>query len=167
MAPLSDTPWLPPDCIEWLSDLIHSGEIHKVLEFGCGGSTVWFAGLSCIVHTFDKDVAWGAAVMLAGCPVTIAKQPYNAVLSRVPENWADLVLVDGRDRVKCVQSSEAMVRPGGWLLLDNAERDRYKPIFHMLRKWPTTVFECHDKKERGCRYSEKGVWRAVAWRRPK
>ena len=50
----------------------------------------------------------------------------------------DLVIIDGRERVECVRRTRSHVRSEGYLLIDNAERERYAPIVDMLRDWVVT-----------------------------
>lgn len=48
----------------------------------------------------------------------------NAILD-YPENYFDVILIDGRARTSCVAVSFSRLKPGGILVLDNAEREYY------------------------------------------
>ncbi len=50
---------------------------------------------------------------------------YASVIDRYPEESFDLVLVDGRARPSCVMHAVSRIKKGGWLILDNSERDYY------------------------------------------
>ena len=46
-----------------------------------------------------------------------------------------IIIVDGRDRVLCVQSSLPKLKSGGWLILDNSERPEYGAAIDMMAGW--------------------------------
>lgn len=50
---------------------------------------------------------------------------YVKSIDEYPINYFDLVLVDGRSRPACMHHSFSRVKPGGLLILDNAEVDYY------------------------------------------
>lgn len=165
---VGSVPWLVPECVEWLAGVARPGM--RVLEFGSGGSTIWFAERGCEVVSIEHDADWWGAVAarVQGREVTcaLAKRPYASVaLELLGPCSVDLVLIDGRDRVACAAVVPRVLRPGGWLLLDNAERERYQPIFDRFCEWPLRRWECRDQRRREVRYAEGGVWVTVAWRR--
>lgn len=51
---------------------------------------------------------------------------YASSIDSFSDNYFDVVLVDGRSRPSCLQHSLPKVKPGGLLVLDNAERDYYR-----------------------------------------
>lgn len=57
---------------------------------------------------------------------------YVSAIDAFPDTSFDLVLVDGRARPGCMAHAAAKVRPGGALLLDNAERPAYAGAIHAL-----------------------------------
>ncbi|MFQ5415479.1 MAG: hypothetical protein ACE5FL_00375 [Myxococcota bacterium] len=68
-----------------------------------------------------------------------------------------LVSVDGRARVACVRESIPKVRDGGYLVLDNSERDRYREAFELLSR-----YECLDFSGLGPFCTEP--WSTTVWR---
>ncbi len=50
---------------------------------------------------------------------------YVTSIEDYPDEYFDLVLIDGRSRVSCLFHAQNKVKKGGWIVLDNAERDRY------------------------------------------
>lgn len=50
---------------------------------------------------------------------------YAAQIDEFPDNTFDLVIIDGRVRNSCIVHAAPKVRPGGLLVLDNAERPHY------------------------------------------
>ena len=60
---------------------------------------------------------------------------YANAIASFEENSLDFVLVDGRSRVACGLAAINKVKPGGLLVLDNAERERYSPLKEALKGW--------------------------------
>lgn len=65
---------------------------------------------------------------------------YCAQINEFPEAYFDLVIVDGRARSSCVYHAMTKVKPGGWILLDNSEREDYRPGIKALRGWKRKDF---------------------------
>ena len=76
----------------------------------------------------------------------------DAILDFGPDSF-DVVSVDGRARVACALNALSRLRPGGLLVLDNSEWEKYAPVFAATSGWPRRDFE-------------NGVWRTTLWRRP-
>jgi hypothetical protein len=86
---------------------------------------------------------------------------YVAQVDAWPDNHFDLIVVDGRARPACVRRSLPKVKPGGWLLLDNAERPRYQPALAelALSGWTKRDFS-------GPGPYHPAFWRTWAWQKP-
>lgn len=87
-------------------------------------------------------------------------QRYVTFIDSFSDAAFDLVVVDGRARPSCIQHGMAKVKPGGFLLLDNAERQHYARAKTRL---DAAEWERHDFTGPGpyCRQ----FWETVAWRR--
>jgi hypothetical protein len=48
----------------------------------------------------------------------------------------DFALIDGRARVETALNCWPKIKEGGFLILDNSERDRYKPLFSIFSEYP-------------------------------
>ena len=72
---------------------------------------------------------------------------------RYPDQSFDVVLVDGRARVECALNALDKIKPGGFLILDNSEWEKYGPIFRVVTAWGRLVFE-------------NGVWQTTIFQRP-
>lgn len=59
-------------------------------------------------------------------------EKYAKAIRQFPENHFDVVLVDGRARPSCIQESLPHLKPGGWLVVDNMERDYYWTAFRAV-----------------------------------
>lgn len=124
-------PWLHPAVVAYMDLLIEPG--FRVLEHGSGGSTIWFAERAAHVDTVEHNPEWAKAVEAeTGDNVTVH-------LNAPPRNFYgkdyDLLLIDGNsdDRNDWVQNATRMVKPGGIVVLDNANRPQYRPYMEGLR----------------------------------
>lgn len=60
---------------------------------------------------------------------------YYSYIDQYPDASFDFIIVDGRARVECAQHAIPKLKPGGMLILDNAERVRYRAIHEQLKEW--------------------------------
>lgn len=86
--------------------------------------------------TISDDITDPAGFLSSDFP----GRPLRSYVSRIdayPDGYFDIVLVDGRARPSCVAHALPKVAPGGWLLLDNAERPEYRPAQALVsaREW--------------------------------
>jgi hypothetical protein len=140
----SRMPWLPFRVIDLLQH--HLTPHSRVFEFGGGGSTLWFAHRVGTVVTVEHDEAWFQMLQASvrdspGCRV-IHHGPeddyadYVESIGSFPDGHFDVVVVDGRQRVRCVEAAMPKVRPGGLLILDDSNRAKYTTAFDIAREWP-------------------------------
>jgi len=152
-------PWLTFDSIDFLDHTVGAG--WKVLEYGSGGSTLYWGVRGCTCVSVEHDSAWFATLdrkvasstMLdrrlvppgppGSAPVTAdpadpehyvsfgseflgrSFESYARQADAFPDGYFDLVLVDGRARPSCIKHAVPKVRLGGWMVLDNSDRDYY------------------------------------------
>lgn len=76
----------------------------------------------------------------AAFPQNFAPRPgyvaYVSELLKFEDESIDFLLVDGRARTECALTGIKKLKPGGMLVLDNAERERYKPVHEAVHAWP-------------------------------
>lgn len=63
-------------------------------------------------------------------------QKYSSRINEFPDNYFDFVLIDGRDRVRCLINALPKVKEDGLILLDQSERPHYKEIHETLAIYP-------------------------------
>lgn len=159
-------PWLPFRVMERLEQKLD--RTSKVAEFGGGGSTLWFADRVGEVVTIEHDQEWfpileRALADLPGCTLEFhsaddAYADYVPALDRFPDGYFDVVVVDGRERVRCFEAAIPKVAPGGLLILDDTERDRYRPAFEAV-DWPRVTY-------RGFAPTQSLPAQSTVWERP-
>ncbi len=62
-------------------------------------------------------------------------ETYVKTIELFPDESFDLVFIDGRARPSCILHSRSKVRPGGFIMLDNSERERYQMSKDLLIDW--------------------------------
>ncbi len=162
-------PWLTREAIEILDRTIFPKT--KLFEFGAGGSTIWYAERCLFVDSIEHDPAWlrfvtsaivhykirNACVFYGSSDNNYAHYLDFAaeILGRDGQKFGpyDVVVVDGRCRVKSVRIAAPHVRPGGRIVLDNAERPYYAPVREILKGWEV-------------RETSNGLWRTDIYRKP-
>lgn len=124
-------PWI---CIPAIGALAKRLEPeHQVWEWGSGRSTAWMAPRCKRLISIENDPAWHAKVTLqlqsadrlhAECRLIEDPDAYVNAISTEPCESLDLVLVDGPTplRAGCLLQALPKVRPGGWVVLDDAQR---------------------------------------------
>ncbi|NES76927.1 MULTISPECIES: class I SAM-dependent methyltransferase [unclassified Okeania] len=140
------TPLLTKEAIKFLENFLKQKPDAKVLEFGSGGSTIWLSKLTKNLTSIEHDGMWFNQVKdriqkQKNChPVEmkLLARPYHTICEKFPAESLDLIIVDGRDRVKCFEASIKLLKPGGILMLDDAQRERYQQAQDLLKDWQFT-----------------------------
>lgn len=100
----------------------------RVLEFGAGMSTPWFAARTGSVLSLEADPTWLARVKallqkrgLDNVELRLRTPDNIADLDGIPDGSFDFVLVDGPSRDTCVTAALPKLKRGGRLYLDNTD----------------------------------------------
>jgi hypothetical protein len=121
-------PWLGYRATRRIARIVRPGT--RVLEFGSGLSTVWFARRGVEVLSVEARQEWVSQVeeWLAKIPghkvrIVCAEPPYQSdfLADFVAGQEFDFALVDGDGRDSAMRAALSAVRPGGYLYLDNAD----------------------------------------------
>lgn len=139
-------PWLPFRVIDRLEQAVGPGS--RVFEYGGGGSTLWFLDRGAEVVTVEHHEGWAAALrdrirsehwvlhaIPDDGPHPEAYESYVASIGEYPDDHFDVVVVDGRSRAACVRAAAPKVRPGGLLVVDDVDRERYAAAMDEV-DWP-------------------------------
>lgn len=161
-------PWFVHEAILHLEEVLKPGLV--CFEWGSGSSTLWLAvDLQAeIVVSMEHNIEWyektyadlkSHGVLSVNFRHADLGGPYEDYILMYPDTHFDLVIVDGRNRAACIANAAAKVKPGGWLVLDNSEREQYQAaIVAHLAGW-----DRHDFVSQGGGY--KG-WTTTVWRKP-
>ncbi|MGI8760114.1 MAG: hypothetical protein ACR2LF_02185 [Jatrophihabitantaceae bacterium] len=146
----SPLPWLTYPAIEFLDSLSYEGK--KVLEFGSGYSTLWWAQRAESVISFEADANWMQSMsgkMAANSTVlalpTDPDDRYHRCVDLEAHLAAhlgaarfDVIVVDGVDRVGSARASLPYLADGGIVVVDNSDShmfpDGAMPILEVYRE---------------------------------
>lgn len=133
-APMA--PWLTRDACKFLDEWL--GPTDVGVEWGSGRSTMWFAERVGRLTSIEHDAAWHDQVksQLDSREITNVDyhfapleelgdggvHPYVELGGRGKPGSLDFALVDGKLRDHCTQVAMGRLRPGGLLVIDNAEQ---------------------------------------------
>lgn len=123
-AAIKPVPWLAPAAIAKLSEIIRPED--RVLEYGSGGSTIWFSQKAAQVVAYESNRDWKNAVEARGLQNVTFRFP--CYLPEEPPRSFDLILIDGdpvQMRAAWLDAATEIIRPGGWIVLDNSNRPEY------------------------------------------
>lgn len=146
-----DVPWWTFEASDRVAEFLRTRPDARVFEWGSGASTVWLSRRSGSVTSIEHDARWAELVepVLPGNAVVRVVRPVPATggpeqqLSEKPgfeeldfagyvdamegiEGDFDLVVVDGRARNACFHRAITRLAPGGVLVFDNVDRQRYR-----------------------------------------
>lgn len=166
----NDLPWLTDEAIAFLEGYFEHNKHVTLLEFGTGSSTLWFSRHAEKVISVEHDQRWYNHVeqelknrSIQNVEYHLLQKNYYTFCDTLPAASIDFVLVDGKDRLACVERAMRILKPGGILMLDNAERPNYKPIYDLLKEWTFFATTQHGKSRLG--FEQEG-WQTNWWQKP-
>jgi hypothetical protein len=146
-----DVPWWTFEASDRIADFLSARPQARVFEWGSGASTVWLSRRAGTVTSIEHDAAWADivepvlpanAVVHVVSPVPAVGAPGEQLSDKVGfegldfgdyvaavddlDGTFDLVVVDGRARNACFHRAVSRLAPGGVLVFDNVDRQRYR-----------------------------------------
>lgn len=166
-----DAPWLVPDSIPAIEALLAPSQ--RAFEWGAGRSTLWLARHGVQVISIEGRPAWheevrrrivasglGDRVELKLVEVerdydvpAATVERYAGAIDAVPDCSLDLILVDGHFRAPCVERALKKLKPGGHLVIDNADIADLAESVAKLAPWRIGLYD-------------NGVWQTMVFRAP-
>ncbi|MBT3659260.1 MAG: hypothetical protein HOK25_15815 [Rhodospirillaceae bacterium] len=130
----------------------------RVAEFGSGMSTPWLAGRCGFLLSLENDEEWHRKVSAMIATGDFGHVQYElrtpdsfSDLSGFPDGSFDFILIDGWDRHGCVVNALPKLRSGGWVYLDNSDKDMTRPDGD-LRRAEEALLEAVRESEGTIRY---------------
>jgi predicted O-methyltransferase YrrM len=162
-------PWVTHEAFLFLEKFMAVHPEAKVLEFGAGSSTIWFAQRTKHLVSIEHSEHWFNCVKNAlannGTPATLVLHnlPYYDVCNQFEDNFFDLILVDGRNRSGCIKNAIRILKTKGVLMVDNAERPYYQKALNLLGSWKS--FSHEQKSPDTCGFMYPG-WKTNWYIKP-
>lgn len=82
---------------------------------------------------------------------------YVKSIDKFMDKSFDLVIIDGRARLSCITHALKKIRPGGYLMLDDSERERYHKAASLLGNYKRIDF--YGIAPRSMELKQTSVWR--------
>jgi hypothetical protein len=128
-----DLPWWHVEATRQVENFLAARPEPRVFEYGSGASTAWLARRAKTVISVEHHAGWHKALsgMIADLAnVQLWHRPIDGegYVNAIAEAGGqfDLVVVDGRRRIDCLQRAKAFLKPGGIILFDDSGRLRYR-----------------------------------------
>jgi spermidine synthase len=142
---MKDRPWFNTKAVQYFQDVLNGfGEDSaEVFEWGVGGTTALLSAHKSVksIITIDNDPRY-IRMFQALYPKSKADIRLVALGRSYPIQMnapKDVIIVDGRMRVECFRNAVKKVKPGGVLILDDSQRDRYSEVFSIVPEtWERT-----------------------------
>jgi predicted O-methyltransferase YrrM len=131
-------PWMTYPAIEFLKKNLNSE--HKIFEFGCGASTLFFAPRVKKVISLETNPIWFRIINeklrqqnIQNVKIFLMNDGLeNSAYENFPADLNekfDLIVIDSLKRHKCSLASIKALADGGRIILDDSERKNYQKIF--------------------------------------
>lgn len=139
-----------------LRRVLNERQPRRVLEWGSGGSTLYWPRMFPAVDwlSVEHNPLYVMALKGKMSPnVTLLQLDYPAYYELTPEKMGmfDLIIVDGRHRVRCLNIGRDLLVHGGAVVLHDAGRERYAPA----RKFYQTITVLSPPKKAR---DPRGLW---------
>lgn len=128
-----DCPWWHVEATRKVAEFLAVRPGARVFEYGSGASTAWLARRAHEVISVEHHGDWhklltplvaefGNATLWHR---ELAGDDYVGAIDEAGGEF-DLIVVDGRRRIDCLQRAVAHLKPGGIVLFDDSGRSRYR-----------------------------------------
>ena len=135
-------PWLNKFALEELLKL--DIKDWRVFEWGSGQSTLWWQDNVKEIVSIEHNYLFYRMIkreIKENCTLYHRKLIHGKVCPYVygihkPKGLFDCVVIDGRNRVHCIEQllTVPKVKDGGFIILDNSERERYEIGINLLNR---------------------------------
>lgn len=125
-------PWWNVSATRVVEEHLASRPGARVFEYGAGASTAWLSRRADTVISVEHHPEWHNRLMIEGFPnanIWLRALDDGAYVGAIDEagGYFDLIVIDGRRRVECLQRAVSHLKSGGIVLFDNSGRHRYRP----------------------------------------
>lgn len=164
---MRQVPWYTMGARLFIDAYIQSKDHIRILEYGAGGSTIYYSKLSSVeLTTIEHDKGWVNKVAnklgpLSSILIHLPK-PYYTYTVKCSAAQFDILLVDGRDRNMCIEWSLSTVKPGGLVVLDNSERSKYNKAKGIMKAKGYTPIHFVQKVRDDCGFAYPN-WTTTIW----
>jgi predicted O-methyltransferase YrrM len=138
-------PWFVASCVQELEDNLLKPHF-TAFEWGSGKSTIWLLRRVNEVVSIEHDKDWFRKVSQW---LHLEEKGYFTLLHldldlyggyvdeilKYPDEHFNVILIDGRKRSECIKASVNKVKPGGFVVVDDSEREQYQEAYKVFDGW--------------------------------
>ncbi len=149
-----ELPWFPFAVIDFLHTYLTPDM--KVCEYGCGGSTLFFAQRVKTVYSIEHNLRWFELVshrlkersisnvrlnLFPLDPENLTSSQTSDYVRAIPADKLDVIVVDGTEgpsrqmRPTCFKYAEGRIKPGGIIIIDDSWRYTALRTTHQARRF--------------------------------
>jgi precorrin-6B methylase 2 len=129
-------PWFTYPMVDFLKEKLTKNM--TVFEYGCGGSTKWFAKRVAHITAVEDLKEWKEFIEKDMTDnMKLIYQPlddhnsYSLTIKKTATKF-DIIIVDGKERNKCVENCLENLSDSGIIILDDSFRNDYTNSIHLL-----------------------------------
>lgn len=128
-----DCPWWHVEATRQVAEFLAVRPGARVFEYGSGASTAWLARRAHEVISVEHHGEWHKLLTPLVAEFgnarlwhrELAGEAYIGAIDEAGGEF-DLIVVDGRRRIECLQRALPRLKPGGIVLFDDSGRSRYR-----------------------------------------
>jgi len=132
-----ELPWFTYGAIHFLTPRLSSD--HTVFEYGSGNSSMWLSKKVKEIISVEHDRNWYTQMKdkfeqqlnMKYLFKDLEPGDYHDQILKYDKEF-DIIIIDGRNRVKCCLNSLAALKDGGVIIWDNSDRERYNEGYSFL-----------------------------------
>ena len=151
-------PWITPGAMIMLEQIIKPD--FKILEIGCGGSTVFYSKFCSTIYSLESSAVWAEHVKTktsASIKVLENTEKTLAFINLLNNNYFDLISVDGARIISRLAVTKAVIpKVKTWLLLDNYDANGSEN-FKAPEKWKCYTFDDMHWQGKGTKILQRTV----------
>ncbi len=155
-------PWMADVEIKIMDSLFEAQRPKRVLEWGAGGSTLYWPEKYDFIETWvavERDRAFAKELMELVADKVLVK-PATGKRYWNQKGQYDMIIVDGHYRPECLEVALGLLADGGIVVLHDSGRGGYN-VAWTLCPWAEELYAGEKRKEDGY-YKHRGI--TVFWR---
>jgi hypothetical protein len=129
-------PWFTYSFLHFIQNRLNSEM--SIFEYGSGNSTIWFSSKVKKIKSVENDLEWFnkvSAKLPVNCEIVFrpldGTDTYSKSVNESKEKF-DIIIIDGRDRVKSTKASIEALNTNGIIIFDNSQVEEYREALDYL-----------------------------------
>lgn len=151
-------PWFTYSLLYFLEPKLKNE--HKVLEYGSGNSTLWFASKTKEVVSIEHELSYYNLLkpkfdLISNIQYTYSEldKDYHLEGGKFSD-YFDILIIDGRHRVRCLEHSLVALKKTGVIIFDDTIREEYARGYDILENLGFKAIDFRGVKPIGYKESQ-------------